>query len=157
MSEPPALILDANILIDVLVFKNSKISRPSVELLKKIGQGKFKAIVPAPVLLEVYDRVLHYTHDVKKAEEALAFILNATNSECCPILVDHSLMACEIYKETNYAPSGSGLYTINPPDRLSAVDGHILAIGRFDNKPVCSREKKFKNVQSVVCKFPEEF
>lgn len=159
MSEPPALILDTNIFIDALVFKRSSKNRPSVELLNRIAQGRFKAIIPAPVLLEVYDVVLRYTHDVGKAEEALRYMLNATNTEFCPISLDHSLIACEFFRDVNFNNDGAGRFVSKNPrteKTLSAVDGLVLSVGMDLKKTVCSKDGLFKDVTVVDTKSPDE-
>lgn len=157
MSEPQTLVLDANILIDVLVFKKKAENRPSVELLTRIAQGKFKAIIPAPVLLEVYNKVLQYTHSAGKAEESLRFMLNAVNTEFSPISLDHSLVACEFFRDINYT-CNSGHFEIKPDTEptLSTVDGLILSVGMTEGQMICSRDKLFKDANGVITKRPDE-
>lgn len=157
MSEPQTLILDANILIDVLVYKRKAENRPSVELLNRIAQGKFKAIIPAPVLLEVYKNVLQYTHSIGKAEEALRFMLNAANTDFCSISLDHSLVACEFFRDINFT-CNSGHFEIKPDGEptLSAIDGLILSVGMTEKQTVCSRDKLFKDAIGVTTKRPDE-
>jgi predicted nucleic acid-binding protein len=152
------VVIDTNVFIDVFVRKEDWVSRGSIELLKQIDEGKFEAVIPAPVLIEIFYIVLDRTFSEDKARKVLRTIMNADNTVCYPVGIEHALQAIEFYRNYNYVPNkgpGSGLG--KRMEGLSLVDCLVLAVGKgIPGAVVCSDENKFAHVQGVRVKKPWE-
>lgn len=157
MSAPPTLIVDTNVIIDAFVRAKDARSKGSIELIRRIEAGEFAAILPAPVLIEIYYVVLDITHDPERAKHVLRILLNSPHFTPRRIEIEDALQAIRYYRQFNYFPVGHGKKYDKRTDVVSLVDCLILALGKtIPNSIVCSNEGKFVAAHDIRVARPWE-
>ena len=157
MSAPRTVVIDTNVIIDAFVRSGDGRSQSSIELLRRVEKGDFIAVLPTPVLVEIYYVVMDVTKDPGRAQRTLRTLLLMPNVRVQAVERDHALAAIEIIQEGNYVHLGKGTKLGRRSQGLSMVDSLVLAIGHsIPGAVVCSNERHFSLVRSVRTMRPRE-
>lgn len=157
MPEPWTIVVDTNVIIDAFVRSRDARSRGSIELIERIESGQLHAILPAPVLIEIFYVVLDVTHDPHRARKVLRVLLNSPNFSTRGIDVRDAYQAIEYYRQFNYYAVGQKGKMLKRTDTLSLVDCLILAVGHaVPGAVVVSNEGKFFLAKDIKVMRPRE-
>lgn len=125
-----------------------------------IKGGKVRGIVPVPVLVELYHKLLTiFPEDIARAR--LKDIASMANLEICRLESNHVEFAGKTYFESNYFRDGSGCRRWRDVDAmkktLSTVDSMVLSVAKgIEGAVVCTYDGQMLITDSELAKTAEE-
>lgn len=154
-------MIDTNIILYARFSNGTKdFYRYSKELLSEIRKGKVRGIMPVPVLVEVYQKLLTiFPEDMAKAR--LKDVVSMANMEICRLESDHIEFAGKTFFDSNYYRDGDCWKRWRDSDAtrktLSTVDSMVLSMAKLiEGAVVCTYDGHMLESDSELARTAED-
>lgn len=154
-------MIDTNIILYARFSNGTKdLYRYSKELLAEISKGKARGIMPVPVLVEVYQKLLTiFPEDVAKAR--LKDVASMANVDICKLESNHVEFAGKTYFDSNYYMDGGQWKRWKNSDAdkktLSTVDSMVLSMAKLiEGAVVCTYDDHMLESNSELARTAED-